>query len=815
MPERSEPVAGNFVNSSPQPSPVHQDGTGITCESWDRGDYYWMAGLCLLVSIFYAQLWMPGLVLTKRDAFHTFLPLKQYMMERLAAGELPQWFPYESLGCPLLGIPVTGLFHPFTALYWVVAVPDAYRLSTLLSCLLGAIGTFLLGRTVGLSRFGAFLSAAAFVCSGYVASMTDNISYLYSICALPLFLACIESATTTALGKWIAASAVVWASVILNGDVQTAYYYGFIALFWVILRRKPHRLWAAGLLLSITVLTVFLAGIQLAPAWTIFSGSTRANTDTFYEQSIRWSTHPLRVPTMALSPIGDSGEEHRISRELFGGKDPTERVSGFWAESLYVGLPVIGLALMGMWRPHDLKIFVVLAVLSLVLATGKYGGLYEWLMQVVPLWSAFRYPEKFMGVVSLALAVLAGRGMDRICEGRSTTRWWAAGALLYMALAAFLYSESSASWFGANFHIPGELARHVTGTAAQAALFGSAVLAGSAVLTIWAYHHPVTRQWYGAALIILVMLDLARANLPVVHTSSAEVWNFSPGLVSAIKDDAKARDLAQYRILSMTDQRVQASPKVMQALTPHELVAAVRRQGLTAEHNAVHHIESIQGPLPGKSLLYEQVAAHANLYLLARYNVAYLIGRPSRFEGPRYAASFVAAVPDYDLTLVRNPVPVSPRVYLSRKPITLSHQESLLTVLDRDDFLRGDVDVVEGAPEPLPGPLSDGTATILEYRPESIRIAVETSQQAVLVLGDAFEPGWTARSEGGVELPIYRANGLVRAVVVPPGRSQIIFRYETPLLGLGILLSAIGCGLCGLLMTVKKWRRPQKVGMAC
>jgi hypothetical protein len=53
----------------------------------------------------------------------------------------------------------------------------------------------------------------------------------------------------------------------------------------------------------------------------------------------------------------------------------------------------------------------------------------------------------------------------------------------------------------------------------------------------------------------------------------------------------------------------------------------------------------------------------------------------------------------------------------------------------------------------------------------------------------------------------------VRAVVVPPGRTVVNFRYETPLLGLGIVLSAIGCALCGLLMTVKRWRLQKVVGL--
>src|SRR6266849_11115871 len=102
--------------------------------------------LCGITLAFYHGLWLPGLVLIGRDAFQFHLPIKHYLIERLLAGELPQWFPYEALGRPFIGTSATGIFHPFTVLYFLLPAPDAYRASTLLSCLLAAVGAFTLGR---------------------------------------------------------------------------------------------------------------------------------------------------------------------------------------------------------------------------------------------------------------------------------------------------------------------------------------------------------------------------------------------------------------------------------------------------------------------------------------------------------------------------------------------------------------------------------------------------------------------------------------------------------------------------------------------
>src|SRR5206468_9696690 len=143
--------------------------------------------------------------------FLFYVPIKQYMMERLAAGELPQWFPYEALGRPFIGVTVTGVFHPFTPLYFFLPVHDAYRASALLSCLMAALGAFVLGRMLALSRTGALVASLSFTLSGYLVSALDNIVYMYSLCALAVFIAAIER-TLAAGREWVVAPAVIRAT---------------------------------------------------------------------------------------------------------------------------------------------------------------------------------------------------------------------------------------------------------------------------------------------------------------------------------------------------------------------------------------------------------------------------------------------------------------------------------------------------------------------------------------------------------------------------------------------------------------------------
>src|SRR6185436_18437369 len=219
-----------------------------------------------------------------RDAFRCFPALKQYVAERLRQGELPQWFPYEALGREFIGQAAGGVFHFFSLLYLLLPAHEAYRLSVLLSCLAAALGAYALGRLLGYSRTGSLVAGLAFTCSGYLVSLTENIQYLYPLCALPLFCAALERGLT-GNRKWLVATTLLWTSVFLHGDMQTGYYYGFAALAWTVWRAPEPKRGAFLRLATAIVLTALLSAVQLLPSAAVFVGSDRGDARGFEEQA--------------------------------------------------------------------------------------------------------------------------------------------------------------------------------------------------------------------------------------------------------------------------------------------------------------------------------------------------------------------------------------------------------------------------------------------------------------------------------------------------------------------------------------------------
>jgi uncharacterized membrane protein YfhO len=88
----------------------------------------------------------------------------------------------------------------------------------------------------------------------------------------------------------------------------------------------------------------------------------------------------------------------------------------------------------------------------------------------------------------------------------------------------------------------------------------------------------------------------------------------------------------------------------------------------------------------------------------------------------------------------------------------------------------------------------------VERAAERIRIEAESPGAGLLVVADAFWPGWKATVDGR-PVPIQRADLLVRAVRWPAGKHLLEMSYQPPEVTLGIAVSAaaalvaVGLGL--------------------
>jgi len=98
------------------------------------------------------------------------------------------------------------------------------------------------------------------------------------------------------------------------------------------------------------------------------------------------------------------------------------------------------------------------------------------------------------------------------------------------------------------------------------------------------------------------------------------------------------------------------------------------------------------------------------------------------------------------------------------------------------------------------------TPAVRFLRDEPLEVALEATLVAdgYIILADTAFPGWTATVDGS-PARIRRADSLFRAVRLPPGRHEVVFRYTAASFHRGLWLCAAGL-LVGIAVLVIPWR---------
>ncbi len=113
-------------------------------------------------------------------------------------------------------------------------------------------------------------------------------------------------------------------------------------------------------------------------------------------------------------------------------------------------------------------------------------------------------------------------------------------------------------------------------------------------------------------------------------------------------------------------------------------------------------------------------------------------------------------------------------------------------------------------------PVSDGGApgtVISSDLSGSPRAVIEVTRQALLVLATSWSAGWSARIDGK-RSSVYRTNGIVMGVMVPPGKHEVHLVFDPPGYRIGKLISVLSFfGLFGgpLFIELRRIRQKPKL----
>jgi len=140
-----------------------------------------------------------------------------------------------------------------------------------------------------------------------------------------------------------------------------------------------------------------------------------------------------------------------------------------------------------------------------------------------------------------------------------------------------------------------------------------------------------------------------------------------------------------------------------------------------------------------------------------------------------------------------------PRAYVVHQVEVIKDDEKVLERLGEPEFDPRRVVILPHWPDQaLPSQVEgESLVVILERQPERIVLEVDMAADGLLVLSEVYYPGWRAYADGE-EVPIYRADHVLRAVPLRVGqhRVEIVFDPLWPKVGLAVsgvtLLLAVG-----------------------
>ncbi|MFW6097847.1 MAG: oligosaccharide flippase family protein, partial [Chloroflexota bacterium] len=843
---------------------------------------------------------------------------RQFIVDSLAAGEIPLWNPYLFGGAPFLAAGQSAAYYPFSIFFLVLPLVKAYGWYTVSQLWLAGVFAYLFGRVMRMRRASAALMGLVYQGSGFLlVSAAVFPMILGAAIWLPFLLLCLEMVARASMSPrgagrtlpWAALGAVALGCQILAGHIEITYYTLLVMAAyaaWRLLTRARYRagngarsdpwrlavLKTGGWFLALVLMGLMLGAIQFIPFYEVGSANFREGAASLDE--VRgWAFPERRVLTLALpSFFGNpthhsyvdvfSGERTPFTLNAYGNPNPRGAGTSDWGlknyveGGVYLGILPLLLVPLGIlsWRRRSsgprsaIAFFSVLSLLSLafIFGTPLYALLYYGLPGINQLHSPFRW----VFPLSLAVAALAGYGMDYVAATRDEAvgdaatggslgrRWasdlsvspWLRPFFLWARPSAVTLLAGIAFWVGLVL-VVGLLASRLfyaqlepllesvfMGLALAPEAFPSTrafysyqfrnililaltLIASGIVLRVSRCPFTLPRLgdgnrkgqrplWPLLALVVLG-LDLLVANWGFHTAADPALLAYEPDLVQWLQEQP-----GQWRLTTFTPR----GNKPLNANTPwmHDL-QDVRGYDSIIPRQYVQYMRAIE---PQNELLFNRIQPVVNWEslnspLLDLLGVRYVV-TDETISLPKYERVWQGE----GLNVYEN-LGVVPRAYTLPQSATVVVDDALEAMRERDGrqyvmVESGDWGLENGdwsianLQSPVSGSLQP--AEIADYSNIEVTANATVEEPSWLVLNDSYFPGWKVfvKPEGAgadqeEEQPVVRVNGNFRATPLEPGSWTVRFRYSPMTFRLGGLTSGMAGIVLLFVFGVWGWRR--------
>lgn len=724
-------------------------GAGETRAPQERNPGRWWQAPVLVGLIAvgpFAALVVTGRQVLRDSAFSDYdsfqVPVREFVRDEMRAGRFPHWIPWLGCGIPLHATGQVGVCYPLLApLLLAVEANLAIKAALFLHVALAYSGQYRLGRRLNLTPAGAALSGLIVAQGGFLAAhlTVGHVALVFAYALCPWFFSSVIDVCRAPTRRSIVGLAVVGALLLLIGHPQVPYYAFLFGGLWAagsLVAGCAAGLATAAAGIAAVILSIALAGVQLAPTMTLMDDNAGLSNRGNGEFADGFSLHAgdilrLIVPGLQGNALADL---------------PEYAPPDFFHEKIcYLGALTWVLAAAGVWGRAGSgwpRGAAALAALALAIALGRTTFAFDLLGTAFPGLFLFRCPGRCLSVASLLLALLAGRGFDRLQAGREAGPSAAvciagllAGAIGWVAVDWPSTADVAAWGAFARQHLLAELAVSAVVLAAAAAVVRALPRLGGAG---------------GLALAVVVLvLDLSHFNLSLIRFESPRGAGSFP-VAGGPGMEFRFVEAPQYPSLDSDDLHYSRM-----------VAAAIRnRRPMVGTNEA--------GVLPGAcERLFHAASRNPQTVLRAAAcrHVADGIGGSHWSELadalPRISFAPGAAVAEIDCPL---------------EELTATQ---IASVASR---------AAQG----------ESSIETLDDQPQSLVVELQSETAGTLLVADTWYPEWQCAIDGE-PVEVTRAFDCFRAVSVPQGSHTVSFRFEPRSFRTGLLSTAAGAVACLLL----------------
>lgn len=269
-------------------------------------------------------------------------PWKKFVLESLHAGEIPLWNPYQFAGVPFLAAGQSSALYPFSIIYYLLPLPRAYGVFTVVQFFLAGLFTYIFLRALGVRRLSALFGGLIYEFSLFMVVSVVFPMIIAGAAWLPLMLTAIEwiirqhsLGGRPATWPWLLVGALALGCQILAGHVEITYYTLLVsgaysawrlATTWKDKDREKGNfapfvvqvLRRGGALLAMVMFGLALGAIQFIPLFELVRYNFREGSATF-EQVVGWA-FPVRRLIAFLIPNFFGNPSHHGYWDAFTGQ---------------------------------------------------------------------------------------------------------------------------------------------------------------------------------------------------------------------------------------------------------------------------------------------------------------------------------------------------------------------------------------------------------------------------------------------------------------------------------------------------------------